>query len=136
MGNEKAVQRVPIEEEADVPMARRSVRDIGISAGLLAPDVEALATAVTELARNILVHARRGEVVIEKSRRGDRPGVIVVARDEGPGIAEVNRALEDGFTTAGGLGLGLPSTRRLVDDFAIESRLGAGTIVSIGKWVK
>jgi serine/threonine-protein kinase RsbT len=96
---------------------------------------EALATAVTEIARNIVVHAWSGEIALGILEQDTRRGVIVTARDAGPGIADLERAMLDGFSTGTGLGYGLPGARRLVDEFEIESKVGVGTMVTLKKWV-
>ena len=96
-----------------------------------------IATAISELARNIVLYAKRGEVIM---RRIDNPyathtiGMLIIARDNGPGIRNIHDVLRDGYSTSGGLGLGLPGIRRLMDDFTIESELGQGTTVTIRKW--
>jgi serine/threonine-protein kinase RsbT len=95
-----------------------------------------IATAVSEVARNILEYAKRGEVVVAVIQRGDRRGLEVLARDQGPGIADVSQAMQDGFSTSRGLGLGLPGSRRLMDDFELESRVGQGTTVTMRKWLR
>jgi serine/threonine-protein kinase RsbT len=128
--------RVPIREEADVVVARRHVRELGLDARLAEHAVEALATAVSEVARNIVVHARAGELLLGVVKAGGRCGVVVLARDEGPGIMNLEEAMQDGYTTAKGLGLGLSSARRLVDEFEIVSETGSstGTTVTMKKW--
>ena len=88
------------------------------------------------MARNILVYAVHGEVEVRLDEHNGRRGVIVVARDEGPGIANIDRALEDGFSTSGSLGLGLPGARRLMDDFQISSQQGRGTTITMRKWAR
>ncbi|MBV9950281.1 MAG: SpoIIE family protein phosphatase [Myxococcales bacterium] len=129
-----AAATVPVRDESDIAMARKRVRELGTREGLPAADVEALATAVTEIARNILVYAGSGEVRIAAVTDGSRDGVVVVAADQGPGIPDVELALRDGYTTGGGLGLGLGGARRLVNEFNIVSRVGEGTRVAITKW--
>src|SRR5262245_53445005 len=100
-------------------------------------DQTLLATAISEIARNITTYAGSGEVVIEVVRDADgRRGVRVIARDEGPGIEDLDRALTDGYTTGGGLGLGLPGARRLVDEFEIQTTPGQGTTVTLVKWTR
>src|SRR4051812_49346818 len=100
-------------------------------------DQTLLATAISEVARNITAYAVRGEVLLELVRDGrGRRGIRVVARDEGPGIADLDRALTDGYTTGGGLGLGPPGARRLVDDFEIETAPGVGTTLTLVKWTR
>jgi serine/threonine-protein kinase RsbT len=93
-----------------------------------------IATAISEIARNIVRFARRGDITMTLVAQGDVAGVTVVARDAGPGIADVDRALEVGYTTYGGRGLGLPGSRRLMDEFTISSEVGRGTTVTMTKW--
>jgi serine/threonine-protein kinase RsbT len=125
---------VRISHEADLVIARRTVRDLGRQQGMPETAVEALATAVTELARNIVDHARRGEIFIRAEITGMKRGVTVTASDKGPGIADIEAAMTDGYSTREGLGFGLPSARRLVDEFEIESVVGGGTTVTLRKW--
>lgn len=93
-----------------------------------------IATAISELARNILRYAKHGEIVIGHDDNSGKQGIVVVARDEGPGIRSIEQALQVGFSTSGGLGLGLPGVRRLTDEFEISSKPGRGTVVTIKKW--
>jgi len=92
-----------------------------------------IAAAISEIARNILMYAKRGEIELRAVATADRNGIIVVARDSGPGIKDIQRAMQDGFTTSGGLGLGLPGAKRLMDEFEIVSN-GNGTTVTMKKW--
>jgi serine/threonine-protein kinase RsbT len=97
-------------------------------------DLAVMATAVSELARNILNYAGEGEIVVAVAPDGRRTGIVVVARDAGPGIADPELAMQDGYSTSQGLGLGLPGTRRLMDEFALVTAPGAGTTVTAKKW--
>jgi serine/threonine-protein kinase RsbT len=126
--------RIAIESAADVVIARQRARELAAELDLTTTDQTLLATAISEVARNITTYAKRGEVILSVVRDGDREGIRVVARDEGPGIENVERALQDGYTSGTGLGLGLPGARRLVDDFAIESAPAKGTTVTLVKW--
>lgn len=126
--------RVPVREEADVFVARARARELAARQGFPDRRAAALATAVSEVARNIVRHAGAGEVLLEVAREGGRRGVVVVARDEDPGIADVEAAMRDGYSTGGGLGLGLPGARRLMDEFTLESAAGRGTTVTMKKW--
>jgi serine/threonine-protein kinase RsbT len=112
-----------------------AARTLATYAGFTGADLVMIATAVSEVARNILEYAKRGEVVVAVIQRGDRRGLEVLARDQGPGIADVSQAMQDGFSTSRGLGLGLPGSRRLMDDFELESRIGQGTTVTMRKWL-
>jgi serine/threonine-protein kinase RsbT len=126
---------VSIRDEVDVAIACKRARELAGEAGLPEAAAGALATAVSEVARNVFVHARRGEVLLALVAEPGRRGVAVIARDRGPGIPHLERALQDGFSTARTLGLGLPGARRLVDEFDIESIVGHGTTVTMRKWV-
>lgn len=127
-------RELPIETEDDVVTVRRAVRAIAQERGFNAFASAAVTTATSELARNVWVHARRGAVVIECVRRGDRHGVRAAFRDEGPGIADVPRVLQGGYSTARSLGLGLSGSRRLVDELTVDSEVGRGTVVTFLKW--
>jgi len=127
--------RIPIESDADVVTARQRARELAAAMDMTSTDQTLLATAISEVARNITTYAGRGEVYVSVVRdAAGREGVRVIARDEGPGIADVERALQDGYTTGGGLGLGLPGARRLVDEFAIDTAPSRGTTVTLTKW--
>jgi serine/threonine-protein kinase RsbT len=128
-------ERVAIDSDADVVIARGRARELAAGLELSSTDQTLLATAISEVARNITTYAQRGEVLLSLVRAPDgRRGVKVVARDQGPGIADLDAAMQDGFTTGGGLGLGLPGARRLVDDFDVRSAPGQGTTVTLVKW--
>jgi serine/threonine-protein kinase RsbT len=127
-------QELKIASEDDVVLVRRAVRALAERRGFDSFASAALTTAVTELGRNIWVHARGGRALIEELEDGLRPGVRVEFRDEGPGISDVAWAMAGGNSTASSLGLGLSGTRRLVDEFQIQSEPGRGTHVCITKW--
>jgi serine/threonine-protein kinase RsbT len=126
---------VSIEREADIVTARQKGRELAATSGFSNTDQTLIALAISELARNILEYARRGEIVLG-TLEGDRRGIEVVARDEGPGIADVDLALRDGYSTGKSLGLGLPGARRVMDDFQIDSAPGKGTTVVVRKWLR
>jgi serine/threonine-protein kinase RsbT len=126
--------RVPIREDADLIVARAEGRALASGQGFSRTDATLIATAISEIARNIVVHAGRGEIVLRAVDDGWRLGVQVVARDEGPGIRDVEALARRGFTAGHGLGLGLPGARRLVDDFEVVSASGEGTTVTMTKW--
>jgi serine/threonine-protein kinase RsbT len=127
--------RLVIATDADIVIARQSGRDLADKLGCSSTDATLIATAISEIARNIVSYAGGGEVEISVVNDGDgHRGIEVVARDEGPGIEHVDRAMEDGYTTGRGLGLGLPGARRLMDEFEIESRVDRGTTVIMRKW--
>ena len=125
---------VRIRDESDVVVARRRSREVAAQQGLSKAAAEALATAVTEIARNIVVHAESGEIIFGALADATRRGVIVTARDTGSGIRDIEQAMQDGFSTRGGLGFGLPGARRLVDEFEIESNASTGTTITLRKW--
>lgn len=135
-GSDTSEVRVPISRDADVVTARRKGREIAGPLGFSSTDCTMIATAISEVTRNIVKFARRGELTIDVVRAGGRCGVRVVARDSGPGIPDLDRALEDGYSTYQGLGLGLPGCRRIMDDFQIESTPGEGTTVTMAKWLQ
>jgi serine/threonine-protein kinase RsbT len=125
---------IPIREECDVAMARKSVREAALRAKLALAAQEAIVIAVSEIARNIIVHAVEGEIRIRIVERQGGLGVEAVVNDNGPGIMDVGRALEDGYSTTNSLGLGLAGAKRLVDEFEIVSEYGSGTTVLLRKW--
>lgn len=127
--------RIPIASDADIVAARQFGRDLATEIGFSQTDTTLIATAISEVARNITTYAGSGEIVCETIERNERCGLLVVAVDEGPGIADLERALQDGFTTGQGMGLGLPGAKRLMDEFEIESAPGLGTKVVMRKWL-
>ena len=102
--------------------------------GFSGTDLTLIPTAISELARNIVLYAKSGEIILSPIQRGDRKGISVVAQDEGPGIPDLRRALQDGYSTSRSLGLGLPGVRRLMDEFEIVSEVNRGTKVTVKKW--
>jgi serine/threonine-protein kinase RsbT len=126
--------RVPITTDADLVTARAEARAMAERLGFPRPDPTLIATAISEIARNIVVHVGRGEIVLEPFADADRYGVVVTARDEGPGIRDVEAALQDDYSGRGGLGLGLAGARRLMDDFEVSSDPDTGTTVTMRKW--
>jgi serine/threonine-protein kinase RsbT len=127
--------RIPVASDADVITARQRARALAAGMGFPVTDRTLIATAVSELARNIVAYAGSGVIAIRIVEERGKRGLIVVAEDQGPGIANVPRALERGFSTSGGLGLGLPGVRQLGDEFEIESRPGQGTRITVRKWM-
>jgi RNA polymerase sigma factor (sigma-70 family) len=128
-------ERITIRSDADIVSARQAARQAALRLGFRSTDLTVIATAVSEVTRNIVRFAGTGEVLIESLKR-PRPGIRVTARDSGPGIENVEHALSDGFSTYHGLGLGLPGARRLMDDFQISSAVGHGTTVTLTKWLE
>ena len=125
--------RIPIRGDADIVRARQAARELAARVGFSATELTVIATAVSEVARNIVRFTAGGEVVVE-ILQAPRDGLCVVARDAGPGIADIDQALTDGYSTYHGLGLGLPGARRLMDEFAVVSEPGRGTTVTMTKW--
>ena len=126
--------RVAVSSELDIVTARMRARALAAEIGFAPASATMVATAISELARNILLYADRGEVLLSRLDLGERHGLAVVARDEGPGIPDISRAMQDGYSTSGRLGLGLPGVRRLMDEFEICSRPGDGTVITVKKW--
>lgn len=126
--------RVPINSDQDIVLARQKGRTLAADAGFSPVDCTLVATAISELARNIVSYAKHGEIALQLVRDSGRNGILITATDEGPGIADLRLALRDGFSTSGSLGLGLPGVRRLVDEFQISSSTGRGTVVKVTKW--
>ncbi len=126
--------RVPIQSAADIVAARQEGRALAARIGFAGSDLTVIATAISELARNILEYAKAGEIRLGPAQRGGRAGITIEAWDEGPGIPDVARAMQDGYSTGKGLGLGLPGVRRLMDEFDITSEVGKGTTVVVKKW--
>jgi serine/threonine-protein kinase RsbT len=126
---------IPVVSEVDIVIARQQGRALAAQLGFATSEQALIATAISELARNIVQYAGRGQIDISIERKGGRTGIGVVASDLGPGIPDVQRALEDGFSTGHGLGLGLPGTKRIMDDFELVSEIGKGTRVVVKKWV-
>lgn len=126
--------RVPVASDRDIVRARQRGRSLATELGFSPGNATLIATAISELARNILLYAGTGEIGLEPIARDGRSGLVVVARDRGPGIRDVERALQDGYSTSRRLGLGLPGVKRLMDEFHIQTAPGAGTTVRAKKW--
>ena len=126
--------RVPIERDSDLVAARAQGRALAERLGFSRTDATLIATAISEIARNIVVHVGEGEILMRAVYDDARHGLVVVARDAGVGIRDVAAALEDGYAARGGLGLGLPGARRLMDEFHVESERDKGTTITMTKW--
>ena len=126
--------RVLLDTDRDIIAARHHARALAHDAGFGLADLAIIATAISELGQNVLRYARAGTLEIEIIHDGARRGIVIVAADHGPGIPDVELALQDGYSTSGRLGLGLPGVRRLMDDFTITSEMGRGTTVTATKW--
>lgn len=125
---------VLIRSEADLVTARLRGREMAAALHFSSSELTLIATAISEVTRNILSYAGSGELDLRLVRRGLKEGVSIIARDRGPGIADLFSAMQDGFSTSGGLGLGLPGSKRLMDEFDVASEVGKGTTVTMTKW--
>ena len=128
--------RLEIGSEHDILTARQRGRELASEAGITGSDLTLVATAISEIARNIVEYAGRGELTLTLIGDGENRGILVVARDHGPGIADVAQAMQDGYSTGRSLGLGLPGARRLMDEFEVDSEEGEGTTVTMKKWMR
>jgi serine/threonine-protein kinase RsbT len=126
---------VDVNNSDDIVAARQAGHELARQLGFSLTDVTMIATAISEIARNITTYAGRGEVRVGLQYRDGRQALVVRAEDDGPGIADIERALEDGYSTGRGLGLGLPGARRLMDRLIVESAPGKGTVVEMWKWI-
>jgi serine/threonine-protein kinase RsbT len=125
---------VAIASDVDVVTARQRGRELAAELRFSRGDQTVIAAAISEIARNILTYAGRGTVRMSIQHDGDRSAVVVVARDEGPGIADIQLAMRDGYSTSGGLGVGLGGARQLMDEFDVISAVGEGTTITMRKW--
>lgn len=125
---------VPVRTDADILIARQRARALAQPLGFSSSELTLIATAISEIARNIVSYAGSGAVRLRVVQRGQTRGITIVAQDSGPGIADLERAMEDGYSTSAGLGLGLPGSKRLMDEFNIVSAPGKGTTVTMTKW--
>lgn len=125
---------IPILTDMDIVAARQSGRKLATELGFSQTDTTLIATAISELTRNIILYANQGELVLRPLQRKDAKGIMVIARDQGPGIENVAQVMRMGFSTSGSLGLGLPGVSRLMDDFNIDSQPGSGTTITVQKW--
>lgn len=129
------VTQIPVTCDKDVVTARQHGRAAALRSGFSGSDATLIATAISELARNIVRYAVKGSVTLKTIHGANgAAGLTIVAADSGPGIADVAQALRDGYSTSGGLGLGLPGVKRLMDEFDVDSKAGLGTTVTVTKW--
>jgi serine/threonine-protein kinase RsbT len=126
---------VDIHNSDDIVAARKAGHQLALDLGFSLTDVTMIATAISEIARNITSYAGRGAIRVTVADREGRKALVVRAEDDGPGIADIERAMEDGYSTGRGLGMGLPGARRLMDRLIVESARGRGTVVEMWKWV-
>ncbi|MCP3742760.1 anti-sigma regulatory factor [Rossellomorea sp. BNER] len=127
---------VKITTEWDIVAARQLGRNVARELGFGTVDQARITTAISELARNIYLYAGHGQICIEKLFEGGKKGVRIIALDEGPGINDIRKVMEDGYSTSGGLGAGLPGVKRLMDEFNVESTPGDGTDIQAIKWIR
>ena len=125
---------VKIESPADIVAARQQGRALAALAGFSVCDSTLITTAISEMTRNILEYAKHGEVTISLLKNGTKCGVRSVAVDYGPGIDDISQVMQDGYSSRKGMGIGLPGTKRLMDEFEISSKIGRGTTVTMKKW--
>jgi serine/threonine-protein kinase RsbT len=128
--------RVPLASEADIVTARQKGRALAAELGFQGADLTLIATAISEVSRNIVEYAQRGEIVLRPANHGNRRGLSIIARDDGPGIPDVAQAMQYGYSSRRGLGVGLPGAKLLMDDFDIVSKVGVGTTITMKKWVR
>jgi serine/threonine-protein kinase RsbT len=126
--------RVPVTSDTDIVSARQQGRALAMRLGFSSSDATMVATAISELARNIVLYAKRGEIVLAAVVNSEHCGLVITACDDGDGIADIRQALQDGYSTSGRMGVGLPGVKRLMDEFEISSTVGKGTVVSVKKW--
>jgi len=127
--------QIPISSDFDIVAARQQGRQLALKLGFQGGDVTLIAAAISEMARNIVDHAKKGEMTFECIRNGTKNGIQIIARDDGPGIPDVNQAMQYGYSTRRGLGVGLPGAKWLMDEFDIVSKVGKGTTVTMKKWL-
>lgn len=134
LSDQEITKCVPVASDDDLVAARREGRILAEQLGFSTSEQTLVATAISELARNIVTYAGRGEIQVGLVHNGNKRGISVIARDEGPGIPDINLALQQGYSTSGGFGIGLPGVRRIMDEFDIASDVGRGTTITITKW--
>lgn len=133
MSNQSSVD---IQTEWDIVAARQLGRNVAKELGFGTVDQARITTAISELARNIYLYAGTGRIEIQRLTEKGMNGILIIAADNGPGIPDIRKVMEDGFSTSGGLGAGLPGVKRLMDDFRIETTLGEGTDIRATKWLR
>jgi len=129
-------KRIPVRNDLDIVSARVEGRNLAKNLGFGVIDQARIATAISELARNIVLYADSGQIELSVVEANGRRGIQIVSSDQGPGIADLDLVMQDGYSSQRGLGMGLPGTRRLMDEFEIQSQLYAGTTVTVRKWLK
>ena len=127
---------VDIYTEWDIVAARQLGRNEAKKSGFGTVDQARITTAISELARNIYLYAGKGKIEIERLSENDLYGITIIASDEGPGIPDMRKVMEDGFSTSGGLGAGMPGVKRLMDEFKVDTEPGVGTTITTTKWLR
>ena len=127
--------RVRIQSSADIVTARQEGRSMAATLGFSATTLTIIATAISEVARNIVEYAKEGEIAIAPLGNGVIKGMLIIARDQGPGIVDLETAMRDGYSTSKSLGMGLPGAKRLMDEFEITSSSAEGTTITMKKWI-
>jgi serine/threonine-protein kinase RsbT len=127
---------IPIRSDLDIVTARVEGRELAKELGFGVIDQARIATAISELTRNIVQYAEEGEAIMRPIEVGGRVGIEIICQDEGPGIPDIDLAMQDGFSTSKSMGMGMPGAKRLMDEFEIESEVGIGTTVIIRKWLR
>lgn len=125
---------LPIKRDTDIVLACQKGRTLAAQLGLSDNDQVIVVIAVTEIARNILRYAEHGKIILKSVEQNENKGIEVIAQDQGPGIVDINLVLQDGYSTGGGLGLGLSGAKRLMDEFYISTEVGKGTTITMRKW--
>jgi serine/threonine-protein kinase RsbT len=133
MKNEE--KRIKVCEEVDIAKASFEGKLLAGTAGFKQSGQYMIATAISELARNVFIYALRGEIIIRVIEKNNKKGLEIIAQDKGSGIKDIGQAMKDNFSTSEGLGLGLPGVKRLMDEFVIDSKIGIGTKITVRKWV-
>ena len=128
--------RVAISSAIDIVTARQQGRALALKLGFEGGEVTLIAAAISEVARNIVDHAKCGDIILDGAQQGNRHGILIVARDGGPGIPDVAQAMQYGYSTRKGLGVGLPGAKWLMDEFDIVSKVGKGTTITMKKWLR
>ena len=128
-------KKIKVYEEFDIAKASFEGKFLAITAGFKETDQYMIATAISELARNIFIYALRGEIIIKIIEKNNKKGLEIIAQDEGSGIKDIGQAMKDNFSTSGSLGLGLPGVKRIMDEFVIDTKIGVGTKITVRKWL-
>ncbi len=128
--------RISIRTEYDIVTARQKGRELAILLSFPSTEQVLIATAISEIARNIVQYAMCGEMLLSTAQQGSKRGIVIIISDKGPGIPDIRLAMQDGYSTGGGLGLGLPGAKRMMDEFDIVSEVGKGTTITMKKWIQ